>query len=131
MMRYTQAVHRRLVAFLIALIVAAAPQMVLGCELACAGSDRAREGSTPAHSCHHESNAETSSTTQMSATAHACGHADDLPSATNTDQALAAAPALVPVVYEILPPRDQSRRSTDVVESIPLDRHVLITPLRI
>ena len=120
-----------MVAFVVAMIVAAAPQMVLGCELACAGAAMSHEASASAHSCHHEANADTSSTTQVSATAHACGHADDLPSATNTDQTFTAAPAIVPVVYQILPPGNHSRPSTDAVESIPLDRHVHTTPLRI
>ncbi len=120
-----------MLAFVVVMIVAAAPQMVLGCELVCAGAALSHEASAPAHSCHHESNADMSSTTQVSASAHACGHADDLPSATNTDQTLAAAPAILPVVYQILPARSHSRPSTDIVESIPLDRHVHTTPLRI
>ena len=128
---YTAFVHRRILAFMVAMIVAAAPQMVLGCELACAGAAMSHEASVPAHSCHHESNADTTSTTQISGTAHACGHADDLPSATNTDQTFTAAPAIVPAVYQILPTSHHSRPSTDIVESIPLDRHVRITPLRI
>lgn len=131
MMGYTRPVHRRMVAFVVAMIVAAAPQLVLGCELACAGAAMSHEASAPAHSCHHEASADTSSTAQVGATAHACGHADDLPSATNTGQAFAAAPALVPVVYEIVPPHSLSRPSTVVVESIPLDRHVHTIPLRI
>ena len=130
-MGYTRAVHRRMLAFVVAMIVAAAPQMLLGCELACAGAAMSHEANVPAHSCHHESDTDTTSTTQVSGTAHACGHADDLPSATNTDQAFAAAPAILPVVHHLVPPTDHSLPSTDVVESIPLDRHFRITPLRI
>lgn len=120
-----------MLAFMVALIVAAAPQMVLGCELACAGAAMSHEASALAHSCHHPSSPDTTSTTQVSATAHACGHADDLPSATNTDQTFAAAPAIVPAVYEIVRTGSHSRRSTGIVEPIPLDRHVHLTPLRI
>ena len=120
-----------MLALMVAVIVAAAPQVVLGCELVCAGAAMSHEATAPAHSCHHESNTDTTSTTQVSATAHACGHADDLPSATNTNQTFAAAPAIVPVVYHFLPLLSESSPSTAIVELIPLDRQAHTTPLRI
>lgn len=89
--------RRRVVALLVAFVVAGAPAALEACHVACAMStDAASQSKSGAseHSCHHQTDAHRGSAV---AAVHVCGHADAPPSAA-TGQVSPLAPALIAMV---------------------------------
>ena len=93
--------RQRLVAFTLICLVAAAPTLLLTCQIECAGAEASRpadDGVPVEHACHH---AHTTPVPAIAASIHACGHDEGLPVTSSGDK-LSPAP-MIPLVAGVVP----------------------------
>ena len=91
----------RLVALPLICLVAAAPSLLLTCEIMCAGAEASRaadEAMPVEHACHH---AHTTAVPAIAASIHPCGHDEGLP-VTSAGEKLSPA-VTIAVVVAVLP----------------------------
>jgi hypothetical protein len=120
----------RILSLLLACTMAAAPSLVVACEVVCAAADATRSSSMPVeHACHHVA---IPSVSAIAATLHACGHGDG-ELATSGEKAPAALAVAVVAVFIVDPiaTSDAWVTASDIARARPPDRSLKRVPLRI
>ena len=127
---YWNLMQRRVLAFVLGLLVGGAPEALALCHFACAAStaDAMAEGHE-GHSRAHPSTRGAAKT--FNANPHVCTHADELPTVAVPIARLAAPPAALPTVCTTVPPTQGAARMSCGRQQTPPSNSLLTTYLRI
>jgi len=119
--------RRRVLALVLGLLVAGAPEALALCQFTCAPSVADTEHH-PGHSCGHPS---TFATATLKAGPHPCGHTDALPDAAGPIVQVTAPPALVTAICSTLLTLHAAERLPWGLQQTPPGYALLASPLRI